>query len=57
MCSSRKYPPPPPLWGEIVILGGGVGQKEAISKGLGVASQNLFSAAPSKIGELFKTDS
>lgn len=37
MCSFRKYPPPP-LWKEIVLLGGGVVQKEAVSKRLGVAS-------------------
>lgn len=51
----ENIPPPPER--EIEILGGGVVQKEAISKGLGVASQNLFSGAPGKIGKLFKTDS
>ena len=62
MCSSRKYPyPPPPKHthrATEISRGGGI-QKEAISDGVGagggVASREFFPGAPSKIDELLKT--
>ena len=54
MCSSRKYPSPPPPSRRVTgnSEGRGGGQKEAISEGVGVASSVFFfSGAPSKIDE------